>query len=174
MPDSLGYLIGTNFFAVIALRVGRYRMAIAAMSMVGLSAISVPYATCMWHLVPPHFCLGLGIGLVDSALMPLLARLVDDRHEAAYGEVYAIAQTAVSLAYGLAPLIGGHLVEVVGFPNIMRAVGICNVMYAPALFFLRKVAAPEGDEQREKKPVRRRDSLSNQVFPIPVGIFISN
>ena len=45
--------------------------------------------------------------MVDSALMPLLAHLVDNEgHKSAYGSVYAVAQTAVSLAYGLGPLLG--------------------------------------------------------------------
>ena len=33
--------------------------------------------------------------------MPLLALLVDKRHVAAYGSVYAIVQLSVCLAYGL-------------------------------------------------------------------------
>ena len=49
-------------------------------------------STHMWHLVLPHFGLGLGIGVVDSALMPLLAFLVEERKSGAYGAVYAIAQ----------------------------------------------------------------------------------
>ena len=49
----------------------------------------------MWHLALPHFGLGLGIGVVDSALMPLLAFLVDERKSGAYGAVYAIAQVRV-------------------------------------------------------------------------------
>ena len=51
----------------------------------------------MWHLVLPHFGLGLGIGVVDSALMPLLAFLVDERKSGAYGAVYAIAQVVHEL-----------------------------------------------------------------------------
>ena len=76
----MGYFIGTNYFAVFALKVGRYRMAMAAMFMVGVCAVLVTFATSMYDLILPHFGLGLGIGLVDSALMPLLARLVDVRH----------------------------------------------------------------------------------------------
>ena len=75
----------------------------------------------MWDLVLPHWCLGLGIGVVDSSLMPLLAVLVDEENlnkgslsSAAYGSIYAIAQTAVSLAYGLGPLLGGRLSQIVG------------------------------------------------------------
>lgn len=40
-------------------------------------------------------------GITDAAIMPLLALLVDTRHVALYGSVYAIAQLAVCLAYGL-------------------------------------------------------------------------
>ena len=43
--------------------------------------------------------------------MPLLAKLVDDSQggSGGYGSMYAIVQTAVSLAYSLGPLLGGHL-----------------------------------------------------------------
>ena len=49
--------------------------------------------------------------MLFQALMPLLAKLVDDSHSGSesYGAIYAIVQTAVSLAYGLGPFIGGHL-----------------------------------------------------------------
>jgi len=60
----------------------------------------------------PHFALGLGIGVIDAALVPLLATFVDatlsqeDHSESSssmssYGTVYAIQQTSVSLAYCL-------------------------------------------------------------------------
>jgi len=44
--------------------------------------------------------------------MPLLAKLIDDSQSGkdSYGAIYAIVQTAVSLAYGLGPFVGGHLV----------------------------------------------------------------
>jgi DHA1 family solute carrier family 18 vesicular amine transporter 1/2 len=60
----------------------------------------IPLASASWHLVLPHFFMGLGIGTVDAAMMPLLAYLVDTRHHSAiYGNVYAIAQFSVSFAY---------------------------------------------------------------------------
>ena len=64
--------------------------------------------------------------------------------------MYAIAQTAVSLAYGLGPLIGGQLVEVVGFPAIMQAVGVLNILYVPFLFFLSRVSRPGGDNEGQE------------------------
>lgn len=66
----------------------------------------------MAQLLLPHFALGLGIGVIDAALVPLLATFVDatlaqeDQGEgsssmSSYGTVYAIQQTSVSLAYCL-------------------------------------------------------------------------
>jgi len=59
--------------------------------------------------VCPHFGLGLGIGVVDSALVPMLAHLVDKRHpNVHYGAVYALQQTAVSLAYSVGKTAKRH------------------------------------------------------------------
>ena len=99
IPDSVGYLIGTNFFGVIAYRYGRCKTAILAMVLVGVSATLVPAATTMTQLIIPHLGMGLGIGVADAALVPLLASLVDQSGN--YGLVYSIQQAAVSLAYSL-------------------------------------------------------------------------
>lgn len=55
----------------------------------------------MLQLVVPHFLLGLGIGAVDAALVPLLASLADSTHTSSYGTVYAVQQMTVSVAYAL-------------------------------------------------------------------------
>ena len=61
-------------------------------------------ARSMKGLIIPHAGLGLGIGAADSALVPLLATLVDTKHRADYATVYAIQQTSVSLAYAFGML----------------------------------------------------------------------
>ena len=98
--------------------------------------------------------MGLGIGIIDAALVPLLATFVDATlaHDdqmnvdskatasshtiSSYGTVYAIQQTSVSLAYCLAPLIGGELAQAFGFSWLMRIVGIFNIIYGPILVYL--------------------------------------
>ncbi|XP_042236801.1 synaptic vesicular amine transporter-like [Homarus americanus] len=137
IPDSIGYLVGTSCTAGPAFRLGRWRVAVVAMVVVGLAAATVPEAGSMLALAGPHLCLGMGVGTVDAALMPLLAALVDARHVAAYGAVYAIAQAAVALAYFLGPLVGGAIVQEIGFPWLMRCVAILNLCYCPVLFFLK-------------------------------------
>ena len=106
----------------------------------------VPLANSIWQLTLPHFGLGLGLGIVDSSLMPLLAKLVEDRHIGSYGSVYAVSQTAVSLAYGIGPLLGGYIMEKVGFPSVMRGLGVINILYSPILLYLAKTN-PRGEPE---------------------------
>ncbi|EZA62801.1 synaptic vesicular amine transporter isoform X2 [Ooceraea biroi] len=134
IPDSVGYLIGTNFFGMIAYRYGRSKVAILAMFVVGVSAVLIPSANTMSQLIVPHLGMGLGIGVADAALVPLLASLVDRNGN--YGPVYSIQQVAVSLAYSLGPIMGSEMVKTIGFPWVMRIVGIVNIAYCPLLIYL--------------------------------------
>lgn len=113
IPDSLGYFIGCNFFGTVAFRFGQVKMSVVAIMVVGISCFIIPEAKTVSSLIIPHFCLGLGIGVLDTSLVPFLARLADSvidesaEPEASgeassnYGSVYAIQQTAVSLAYSI-------------------------------------------------------------------------
>ncbi|XP_053681895.1 synaptic vesicular amine transporter [Sabethes cyaneus] len=146
IPDSVGYWIGTNFFGGIAYKFGQIKIAILAVTSVGISCIIIPSATTVLGLLLPHFGLGLGIGVIDAALIPLLATIVDNQCTSDnesdicestpnYGAVYAIQQIAVSLAYSLAPIVGGELVPLIGFSWLMRIIGILNLMYGPFLVY---------------------------------------
>ncbi|XP_022251729.1 synaptic vesicular amine transporter-like isoform X2 [Limulus polyphemus] len=161
VPDSVGYLLGTNLFGSVAFRIGRWLAALVSLLVVGVCALGVPLATRMVHLIVPHFGLGLGIGITDAALMPLLAHVVDTRHVAMYGTVYSIVQVAVSLAYSIAPLVGGVLVQWVGFPWLIRSLGILNIIYSPLCFLLRKAESKEED-----KPIVMDSSLEESYQSI--------
>ncbi|XP_017039775.1 synaptic vesicular amine transporter [Drosophila ficusphila] len=147
IPDSVGYFVGTNFFGSIAYKYGQVKVSCISLLLVGVASILIPSATTVSQLLMPHFALGLGIGVIDAALVPLLATFVDatlsqeEQSEgsssmSSYGTVYAIQQTSVSLAYCLAPLIGGELAQTFGFAWLMRIVGIFNMIYGPILVYL--------------------------------------
>ncbi|KAH8385654.1 hypothetical protein KR200_005320 [Drosophila serrata] len=147
IPDSVGYFVGTNFFGSIAYKYGQVKVSCISLLLVGVASILIPSATTVAQLLLPHFALGLGIGVIDAALVPLLATFVDatlsqEEHSegsssmSSYGTVYAIQQTSVSLAYCLAPLIGGELAQTFGFAWLMRIVGIFNMIYGPILVYL--------------------------------------
>ncbi|KAJ8687826.1 hypothetical protein QAD02_023620 [Eretmocerus hayati] len=161
IPDSVGYLIGTNFFGMVAYGYGRRKTAVIALLLVGLSAIAIPAADSMTQLIIPHLGLGLGIGIADAALVPLLASLVNP--SAGYGPVYSIQQIAVSLAYFLGPMASGELVKSIGFPWVMRVAGLANVIYCIALAYLsieRGSAVLNGDGIRDRKEY---DTFGNAI-----------
>ncbi|XP_055716032.1 synaptic vesicular amine transporter [Phlebotomus papatasi] len=146
IPDSVGYLLGTNFFGKLAYRIGQIKIAVFALVLVGFSCILIPSASSVWRLMLPHFGLGLGIGILDAALVPFLATYVDQKYGdfdgsasetfSNYGAIYAIQQMAVSLAYSFGPLFGGELAKVLGFPWLMRTMGSINCLYGPLLLFI--------------------------------------
>ncbi|CAG0882286.1 unnamed protein product [Darwinula stevensoni] len=170
IPDSIGYLLGTNCFGAWAYRVGRHQVAAAAMVLTGFCAFMIPSARSVWVLGIPHFGMGLGIGMVDSALMPLLAHLLDLRYTAVYANVYAIAQAAVSLAYSLGPLLGGLTARSWGFPWLMRSVGIMNLVYSPLCFLLQTDHVPEETQpitlkaREEPGSYKTTESISNEAL----------
>ncbi|XP_033324647.2 synaptic vesicular amine transporter [Megalopta genalis] len=150
IPDSVGYLVGTNFFGMITYRYGRSKLAVLAMFVVGVSAILIPSASTMSQLIVPHLGMGLGIGVADAALVPLLASLVDRNGD--YGPIYSIQQVAVSLAYSLGPILGGEMVKGIGFQWVMGIVGLMNVAYCPLLIYLaleRGKLLRQDDEKRD-------------------------
>ena len=76
--------------------------------------------------------------------MPFLANIVDSKFFTLYGSVYAIAQTAVCLAYSLGPLISGQLIKIgVEFSLLIRIVGFMNLMYCPFCLVLRNIEINE-------------------------------
>lgn len=131
IPDSIGYLIGTNLFGFVATKFGKWRTAAASNISVGISLLILPFATRMTHLIVPHFGLGLGVGAIDASMMPLLATIVDQRYPGLYGACYAVSQTTVCLAYFLGPLLGASLIVAIGFPALIRLIGIANIIQVP-------------------------------------------
>lgn len=61
-------------------------------------------ATNITHLIVPNAGLGFAIGMVDSSMMPELGYLVDIRHAAVYGSVYAIGDVAFCLGFAIGKL----------------------------------------------------------------------
>ncbi|EFX79865.1 hypothetical protein DAPPUDRAFT_22768, partial [Daphnia pulex] len=144
IPDSCGYLLTTHFLGGLAYRVGRWKVAMLSMIILGISCTLVPLASSIIHLTGPHFCIGAGIGAVDASLVPLLATLAENRQRLdkivdlspSYGKTFALGQTAVSLAYCLGPMLGGMLVESLGFPRLMLCMGVLNLVFAPLVLIL--------------------------------------
>ncbi|GFS09346.1 vesicular amine transporter 1 [Elysia marginata] len=102
----------------------------------------------------------LGKSITDAAIMPLLALLVELRHEAFYGCVYAVVQLAVCLAYFIGPSVAGLLVSIVGFPWLMRGMALINIIYCPLCYLLNKVPI----EAEDGKLLSKTPPLGSKLY----------
>lgn len=80
-----------------------------------------------------------GVAVIDTALLPTLAYIVDSRHTSVYGSVYAIADISYCIAYAIGPLMAGYFESHIGFRGMNLAVGFLNILYAPALIYLKEI-----------------------------------
>ncbi|XP_074855778.1 vesicular acetylcholine transporter [Carettochelys insculpta] len=110
------------------------------MAAIGASSCTVPACRNFGQLIVPLCGICFGIALVDTALLPTLAFLVDVRHVSVYGSVYAIADISYSVAYALGPIVASQIVHSLGFVQLNLGMGLANVLYAPLLLVLRNVS----------------------------------
>ncbi|XP_050676785.1 synaptic vesicular amine transporter [Leptidea sinapis] len=164
LPASICYLIGTNLFGPLGHKMGRWLAACSGLIIIGLCLILIPMARKMEHLIIPNAGLGFAIGMVDSSMMPELGYLVDIRHSAVYGSVYAIGDTAFCLGYAVGPAFSGALVNSIGFEWMLVMIALMNFAYAPVLLMLR--SPPARDEKQSlivgEKPSVRYVSYQNE------------
>ncbi|KAI2654321.1 Synaptic vesicular amine transporter [Labeo rohita] len=123
VPASISYLIGTNIFAVLAHKMGRWLCSLIGMLLVGISILCVPLAKDIYGLIVPNFGVGFAIGMVDSSMMPIMGYLVDLRHVSVYGS--------------------GAIARSIGFPWLMTIIGVVDILFAPLCYFLRNPPANE-------------------------------
>ncbi|XP_072347670.1 probable vesicular acetylcholine transporter-A [Scyliorhinus torazame] len=141
LPAFFPHILGVYITVKLAAKYPNYQWFYGAIGMViiGASSCIVPACRNFEELIIPLCSLCFGIALVDTALLPTLAFLVDVRHVSVYGSVYAIADISYSVAYALGPIVAGQIVHTLGFVQLNLGMGCANVLYAPALLLLRNV-----------------------------------
>ncbi|CAH8635244.1 unnamed protein product [Schistosoma rodhaini] len=137
LPSSLSYLVGTNIFGPISHRIGRGYSAGLGLLITTGCLIGLPFSKRMEHLIAPMFGLGFAVGMVDSSMMPIMGYLVDLRHVAVYGSVYAIADVAFCFSFVIGPIVGSVLVKYLGFHWMMWITAIICFIYSPLTLFLK-------------------------------------
>ncbi|VDM16574.1 unnamed protein product [Hydatigera taeniaeformis] len=144
LPASVSYLLGTNIFGIVAHRIGHWLSAFIGMILCSICLLCIPFSRRLGHLIVPTFGLGLSMGMVDASMMPQMGILVDLRHVAVYGSVYAIADVAFCLGFAFGPAIGGCVAQSAGFSWTIWGIAIVSALYSPLLIFLRN--PPSGGE----------------------------
>ncbi|XP_054608941.1 probable vesicular acetylcholine transporter-B [Dunckerocampus dactyliophorus] len=141
LPAFFPHVFGVYITVKLAARHPNLQWFYGALGMVviGASSCMVPACKTFEELIIPLCGICFGIALVDTALLPTLAFLVDVRHVSVYGSVYAIADISYSVAYAMGPVVAGQIVHNLGFVQLNLGMGLVNVLYAPALLLLRNV-----------------------------------
>lgn len=141
LPAFFPHILGVYITVKLAAKYPNLQWFYGALGLViiGASSCTVPACRNFEELIIPLCFLCFGIALVDTALLPTLAFLVDIRYVSVYGSVYAIADISYSLAYALGPIVAGQIVHNSGFVQLNLGMGLVNILYAPALLFLRNV-----------------------------------
>ncbi|KAJ1143960.1 hypothetical protein NDU88_010262 [Pleurodeles waltl] len=141
LPAFVPHVLGVFLTVKLASRYPQYQWFYGALGMViiGASSCTVPACRNFGQLMVPLCGICFGIALVDTALLPTLALLVDLRHVSVYGSVYAIADISYCVAYALGPIVASQIVHTMGFVQLNLGMGLVNVLYAPALLFLKSV-----------------------------------
>ncbi|XP_023698119.1 probable vesicular acetylcholine transporter-A [Paramormyrops kingsleyae] len=141
LPAFFPHVLGVYITVKLAAQYPNLQWFYGAVGMViiGASSCTVPACKNFGELIAPLCGICFGIALVDTALLPTLAFLVDVRHVSVYGSVYAIADISYSVAYAMGPIVAGQIVHYLGFVQLNLGMGLVNVLYAPALLLLRNV-----------------------------------
>uniref|UniRef100_A0A1I8P8D4 Major facilitator superfamily (MFS) profile domain-containing protein n=1 Tax=Stomoxys calcitrans TaxID=35570 RepID=A0A1I8P8D4_STOCA len=156
LPASISYLIGTNLFGPLGHKIGRWFAACLGLIIIGGCLIMIPMATSITHLIIPNAGLGFAIGMVDSSMMPELGYLVDIRHSAVYGSVYALGDVAFCLGFAVGPALSGTLVKTIGFEWMLFGIAILCFLYAPLLTLLKN---PPTREEKKSLIVGERSAV---------------
>ncbi|XP_064849608.1 probable vesicular acetylcholine transporter-A [Oncorhynchus masou masou] len=169
LPAFFPHVLGVYITVKLAAKYPHLQWFYGALGMViiGASSCTVPACKTFGQLMGPLCGICFGIALVDTALLPTLAFLVDVRHVSVYGSVYAIADISYCVAYALGPVVAGQIVHDLGFIQLNLGMGLANVLYAPALLLLKNVCQmkPSNSERGmllEEGPTGLYDTIKTQ------------
>lgn len=139
LPAFIPHIFGVFLTVKIAEKYPQHQWLLAAigLAMEGVSCMILPFCKSFGLVIIPLCILCFGIALVDTAILPLMAHMVDVRHVSVYGSVYAIADISYSAAYAIGPIIAGQIVNTIGFTALNAGIFVTNILYAPLLAFVR-------------------------------------
>lgn len=166
LPSFFPYVFGVYF----TLNFNRkhpsqqYLIAICGLALTGLSCLVIPFTTNYYQLFFPIAVLCFGVAVIDTAVFPLLAYIVDTRYVSVYGSVYAIADISYSIAYATGPILAGNIMEIFGFTWLNIFIAILVVSYCPTLLSLKQLheynVIDDNLEQVSSKPSSSLDESS--------------
>lgn len=104
-----------------------------------LSCLWIPFIKDYHILFIPISVICFGYGLIDATILPTMAYLVDSRHAALYGSVYAIVDISYSSVYCFGPILAGLILQFVGFFGLSVCIFVIICAFVPFIYLLKRV-----------------------------------
>ncbi|CAF1305967.1 unnamed protein product [Adineta steineri] len=165
LPGFLPHITGVFLTVKLYEYYPNYQWLLAAIGLVlqGVMCLLIPFCTNFGLLMIPISGICFGNALVDTALLPTLAYIVDVRHTSVYGSVYAIADISYSVAYAMGPIVAGSIVHTTNFFTLNILIFLSSILYAPALYILRHFYAYKPMENNETQSLRHQSSHQSNL-----------
>lgn len=128
----LGMMIGSLILGPAADHVGRRRMILLAVTMLGASMLATAYATSVGQLMLLRGLTGIAIGALLPSLNTLVAEYTPDRRK-------NLAISFMHVGYPIGGIAGGWLASQIipasGWPSLFLIGGLFTLAMLPVLFF---------------------------------------
>lgn len=128
-----GMMIGAMFIAPISDIIGRRKMILACVSVIGASMYLTGYSAALWQLVILRLVTGLGVGGMLASLAAITAEFTPVKFR-------SLAVVSVTAGYPLGAMVGGFLAAAIipayGWQSVFFAGGAATLLMVVAIHFL--------------------------------------
>ncbi|XP_022095743.1 synaptic vesicular amine transporter-like isoform X2 [Acanthaster planci] len=152
LPLSIASIIGSLVLGYFSYKIGRWLCAAVSMVVLGIALSAIPFGGNIAGLIAPMTMFGLSFGSLDATTCALFNLLVEQRHRGAYGGAATLTIITFSIGFVVGPALSAALVNVIGFPWMLRGTGILTVLCSPLCLFMRNVdRAPSSGTNEEER-----------------------
>lgn len=128
---------------------------ITALVIVGLGAISITFATRVWHIYIIQIIKAVGFGIYVASWPALFSRHLDKKHTSLD---WSMDSTSVGLAIGATGFLSGVIVTWLGYDAVFTLAGIFSLISAAVLFSVPDIIFPD-------KKIRIAESMIKDHTP---------
>ncbi len=127
-----GMMIGAMFLAPVADMLGRRKMIIACVTMIGLSMCATGFATSLWELIVYRAITGLGVGGMLASLAAISAEYTPAKYR-------SLAVMSITAGYPLGATLGSFiaapLIPAYGWQSVFFAGGLATLSMLILVYF---------------------------------------
>lgn len=128
-----GMMIGAMFIAPFSDIIGRRKMLLISVSVIGTSVIATGHATALWQMISLRAITGLGVGSMLASLTAISSEYTPSKYR-------SLAVVTITAGYPLGATLGGFiaapLIPTYGWQSVFFAGGTATLLMVPVIYFL--------------------------------------